>query len=151
MASPSMLAKKLTATFGPFVPPTVPPPSPTDTSIALVSTASDHGSPPEVNQARAFSAGDLTDGWPTAVVKRMHEIMFEDLNAQRKEEYDATVALYSLYERAGGVWTPEIGRALDHDTALDSHPLIISLREFCNEWRSCRRASDSMITFLQVR
>ncbi len=81
----------------------------------------------------------------------MHEIIFEDLNAQRKEEYNTVVSLYSLFERAGGAWTPEIGAALERDSALNDHPLLHQLRQFCNEWRSCRRATDSQITFLQVR
>lgn len=87
---------------------------------------------------------------PPGLPEKMLETMEADLTASRKEEYNSVVGFASLYERAGGDMTVEaVKRAVRTDQEADAHPLIMQLHNYCNEWRSCRRANDRMITYIQ--
>ena len=91
--------------------------------------------------------GDLD--YPKDIGHRMSEKIHEDLTGDRKEEYNSVIGLASLYERSGETMLDEIAVVIAADSEMESHPLILQLHNYCNEWRSCQRADARMITYIQ--
>ena len=93
--------------------------------------------------------GEPDEPWDPEVCQMMTQTLEKDLSTGRKEEYQSPVGIFSLYERSGGTINDKVSEVLNADKAMDDHPLVKQLQNYCFEWRSCRRASDKKITYLQ--
>jgi hypothetical protein len=89
------------------------------------------------------------DSWPDDIGSRMYAIIHSDLEANRKEEYNSIVGLASLYERSGEKLTRAMRKVIAADTEMEESPLVVKLHNYCLEWRSCRRANEKQITYIQ--
>ena len=87
--------------------------------------------------------------WPDDIGMRMYATIHFDLEANRKEEYNSIVGLASLYERSGAKLTQAMRKAIAADTEMEESPLVVKLHNYCLEWRSCRRANEKQITYIQ--
>jgi hypothetical protein len=94
-----------------------------------------------------FGEADWTD--VDDIGRRMYATIHSDLEANRKEEYNSIVGLASLYERSGGKLTRAMRKAIAADTEMEEDPLVVKLHNYCLEWRSCRRANEKQITYIQ--
>ena len=67
---------------------------------------------------------------------RMKEVMLEDLNENRKEEYMSAVGLAILFDRSGGQLTPGMSEVIAQDEPEKSHAqhLITEIRKMWDEW-----------------
>jgi hypothetical protein len=79
----------------------------------------------------------------------MYATIHSDLEANRKEEYNSIVGLASLYERSGSKLTRTMRKVIAADTEMEEHPLVVKLHNYCLEWRSCQRANEKQITYIQ--
>ena len=67
---------------------------------------------------------------------RMKEVMLEDLNENRKEEYMSAVGLAILFDRSGGQLTPAMSDVIAQDEPEKGHAqhLIVEIRKMWDEW-----------------
>ena len=66
----------------------------------------------------------------------MREVMLEDLNENRKEEYMSAVGLAILFDRSGGQLTPGMSEVIAQDEPENGHAqhLIAEIRKMWDEW-----------------